>query len=289
MNEVDEVDDKNGLPSGIAGRELERNGNEAVQGAVIPEQVLLRLIGEGRMGGSLARAARAGGLEASVLGRGFDPDQLAGDEVLICVPDDSIREVADRVGGAREPARLVGHTSGATGLEVLASSGAAEGLFSVHPLQTVPDSETSLEGAPAAVAGSNPEAILFAESLASSLGLEPFDVAEADRALYHAAASVSSNFLIALEQTAAELMAAAGIDRPRERVAPLVRRTVENWVERGPLALTGPVARGDRDTIEMHRKAIADVDPELVEFYDCLAERTAAVAADAGSADGGRN
>lgn len=248
---------------------------------------MLRLIGEGRMGGSLSRAARSRGLDASVVGRGFDPEHLAGDEVLICVPDDSIREVAARVGTAPVPARLVGHTSGATGLDALSSSGATEGVFSVHPLQTVPDSETSLDGAPAAVAGSNAEAVLFAETLASSLGLEPFDVPESDRALYHAAASVSSNFLIALEQTAAELMSAAGVDRPRERLAPLVRRTVENWVERGPVALTGPVARGDRATIEMHREAIAGVSPELLDLYDRLAERTAAIAADAGSVEGG--
>lgn len=237
------------------------------------------------MGGSIARAARSRGLEASIAGRGFDPEHLTGNEVLICVPDDSIREVASRVGTAQAPARLVGHTSGATGLDALASSGATEGLFSLHPLQTVPDSETSLDGAPAAVAGSNPEASLFAESLASSLGLEPFEVPEEHRALYHAAASVSSNFLIALEQTAARLMSAAGIDEPREKLAPLVKRTVDNWVERGALALTGPVARGDEVTIEMHRGAIAEVDPELTAFYDCLVERTASIALDTGAAE----
>ncbi len=193
---------------------------------------MLRLIGEGRMGGSMARAARSGGLEVSIVGRGFDPQRLEGDEVLICVPDDSIAEVATRIGRASSPPRLVGHTSGATGLDAISTSGASDGLFSIHPLQTVPDSETLLDGAPAAIAASNPEASEFAEALASSLGLEPFAVSEAHRALYHAAASISSNFLIALEQTAAEAMTAAGVEQPRERLAPLIRRTVDNWVDR---------------------------------------------------------
>lgn len=244
---------------------------------------MLRVIGEGRMGGSIARAARARGLDASVHGRGFDSDGLAGDEVLICVPDDAISEVAAKLGEAPAPPRLVGHTSGATGLDSLVASGATEGFFSVHPLQTVPDSETSLDGSPAAVAGSDPGAARFAEELASALGLEPFEVPEESRALYHAAASISSNFLIALEQTAAEVMHAAGVDRPRERLAPLIRRTVDNWVERGPAALTGPVARGDRATIEMHREALAAVRPDLTGFYDSLVDRTGVVAGGTGT------
>lgn len=239
---------------------------------------MLHLIGEGRMGGSIARAARSRGLDASIHGRGFDPADLSGGEVLICVPDDSIPEVSALIGTAAVPPDLVGHTSGVTGLDALEPSQAGRGLFAVHPLQTVPDSETSLTGAPAAVAGSNPEASQFAEGLATALGLEPFPIDDRERALYHAAASISSNFLIALEQTAADLMAAAGIEDSRERLAPLVRRTVDNWVERGPIALTGPVARGDRKTLEMHRQALARVRPDLVGFYDNMVERTAAIA-----------
>lgn len=233
------------------------------------------------MGGSMARAARSDGLDVVIQGRGFDPDGLSGDEVLICVPDDSIPEVAARVGEADPPARLVGHTSGATDLEAIAPAAPSEGLFSIHPLQTVPDSETSLEGAPAAVSGSNPGALEFGESLASSLGMVPFDVAEEGRTLYHAAASMASNFLIALEQSAAEVMAEAGVDRPREKLAPLIRRTIDNWVERGSVALTGPVARGDRETIRLHRQALERTRPDLSPFYDCMVERTSAVAGEA--------
>ena len=244
---------------------------------------MLRLIGEGRMGGSLARAARSGDLDVSIWGRGFDPDHLAGDEVLICVPDGSIREVAERIGTASTPPRLVGHTSGATDLEAVRAATPSDGSFSIHPLQTVPDSETSLRGAPAAIAGSTPEAAGFARELASALGLEPFAVPDDERALYHAAASISSNFLIALEETAAELMLAAGVDSPRETLAPLVRRTVDNWVERGSAALTGPVARGDEATIAMHRDALGSVRPDLLDFYECMVDRTATVARNSGS------
>jgi predicted short-subunit dehydrogenase-like oxidoreductase (DUF2520 family) len=108
--------------------------------------------------------------------------------------------------------------------------------------------------------------------------MRPFHVAEADRAAYHAAASMASNFLVALEESAAGLMRELGIEEARQVLAPLVLRSAANWAERGGDALTGPIARGDRETVARQREAIAATAPELTELYDRLAERAADIA-----------
>jgi predicted short-subunit dehydrogenase-like oxidoreductase (DUF2520 family) len=151
------------------------------------------------------------------------------------------------------------------------------GTFSLHPLQTFPDGATPVEGTPAAIAGSSAEALAFARALAEALGMRPFDVPEERRAAYHAAAAIASNLLVALEESAAELLGRAGIENARELLAPLVLRTAANWAERGPAALTGPIVRGDRATVEGHRAALAERAPELLPLYDALAERAEAL------------
>jgi predicted short-subunit dehydrogenase-like oxidoreductase (DUF2520 family) len=235
----------------------------------------LVVVGRGRAGGSLARAAELAGIDVRLVSRDEAIDGAGA--VLLCVPDDAIAGVCDRIAPAA-PA-LVGHVSGASTLNVLASArehGAA--TFSLHPLQTFADGESAVEGTPAAIAGSGERALSFARSLAEALGMRPFDVAEEDRAAYHAAAAMASNLLVALEESAAELFERIGIDDARELLAPLVLRAAANWAERGPDALTGPIARGDRATVERHRAALAETAPELLPAYDALAVRAEAVA-----------
>lgn len=251
----------------------------------------LVIVGPGRVGRSLAAAAARAGLPAELIGRERLEDGgagLSGRTVLLCVPDGAIADAAARVGaltGSAPPARI-GHVSGVTGLEALAPAGAPS-RFSLHPLQTFPGPGTDPSGCPAATAGSDPEAAAAARSLALALGMEPFAVAEEDRAVYHAAAAIASNFLVALEQTAAELLDGIAVERPRRVLAPLIERSLANWAERGPAALTGPIARGDEATVGMHRAALADRRPDLLGLYDALTERTRAVASGAGFEGGG--
>ena len=194
------------------------------------------------------------------------------------MPDDAIEDAAEAV--AATGARFVGHTSGATGLAALGSvTAAGSGAFSLHPLMTVPDGETDLTGAPAAIAGSGEDALALARDVALRLGMRPFEVAEESRAAYHAAASMASNFLIALEESAVELLGKAGIPDGRELLAPLVLRSAANWSDRGGAALTGPISRGDEATVARHVAALEAVDPELLDLYRALAERTASIAA----------
>ena len=232
------------------------------------------VIGAGRLGGSIVRALEAIGELPVVAGRELDPSSLDRRKVLIAVPDDRIAEVAISIAGTGAVPELLGHTSGATGLDAIAPAAPPGALFSLHPLQTVPDPETDLTGAPAAIAGSGQTALDFARTLAEKLGMEPFEVDERARVRYHAAASIASNFLITLEQEAADLLASAGVEDPREKLAPLVRRSLDNWVERGPAALTGPVARGDLDTVQRHQAELEGDPSGVVELYDLMVERT---------------
>ena len=201
--------------------------------------------------------------------------------MLLCVPDGEIAHAASHI--ARGP--LVGHCSGATGLGALTPHEA----FSLHPLMTVTAEGADFAGAGAAIAGSTPRALGFAREIAHALGMRPVEVAEADRAAYHAAASIASNFLITLEAAAERVAGAAGVDR--EQLVPLVRATVENWARLGPeRALTGPVARGDEATIERQRAAVEEVAADLLPLFDALVAATRALVAtrDGGSAAAAR-
>ncbi|MBA2521808.1 MAG: DUF2520 domain-containing protein [Solirubrobacterales bacterium] len=239
------------------------------------------VIGAGRMGRAMLRAGTDAGIEVSLAGRGDLPPQAGAAEIaLLCVPDAEIANACRTL--LEDPPsdlRYVGHTSGASGLEVLSGAGAA-GLaaFSVHPLQTVPDEAARLGGAPAAVEGSSPAALAVARDLAIAIGLRPFELPENSRAAYHAAASMASNFLVALEESAVELLRDAGIEDGRDLLAPLVVQSVANWVESGAAALTGPIARGDELTVRRHSDAVERTSPALTELYGVLAERTRAVA-----------
>ena len=105
-------------------------------------------------------------------------------------------------------------------------------------------------------------------ALAETLGLRPFELADAAKPLYHAGAAVASNFLVTLRRAAGSLLETAGA--PPEALDPLMRRTIENGFE-----LTGPIARGDWGTVEAHLRAIRAEVPRLEPMYRALAEATA--------------
>ena len=228
----------------------------------------LAVIGRGRLGSAVAAALTGAGYEVSgPLGRGADA--AGADAVLLCVPDGEIASAAERIA----PGTLVGHCSGATGLDPLAPHEA----FSLHPLMTVTGDGARFTGAGAAIAGSTPRALGLATGLARALGMRPVEIADEDRAAYHAAASIASNFLITLEAAAERVASCAGVQR--DLLVPLVRASVENWATLGAEdALTGPVARGDQRTVEAQRVAIAERAPELLSLFDALVDATRALA-----------
>jgi predicted short-subunit dehydrogenase-like oxidoreductase (DUF2520 family) len=231
------------------------------------------VVGHGRLGTALASALRAAGARVDgPLGRGATVRDA--DVVLLAVPDAEIAAAAAHVA----PGRLVGHCSGATTLAPLTAAGHAA-AFSLHPLMTITTRGAAFAGAHAAIAGTDDDARATAAALARALGMEPFAVADDDaaRAAYHAAASIASNFLVTLEWAAERV---GGLDRAA--LAPLVRATVENWVAEGARnALTGPIARGDEQTVDRQRAAVMERTPDLAPLFDALADATRALAASA--------
>ncbi len=245
-------------------RELDRHPAAAETTPELPPDVAsVGIVGRGRVGHALARALREAGVRVGEpAGRGEVP---GGDAILLCVPDSEIAQAARTVAGA---ARYVGHTSGATPLGSLD--------FALHPLQTITGSGTDLSGCGAAIAGSSPEALALARCIAEAIGMLPFEVRDEQRAAYHAAASIASNYLVTLEWAASELASRAGVDAP---FGPLVRTTLDNVLALGPrAALTGPIARGDEATVAAQREAVAATAPDLLPLFDALADRTRALA-----------
>src|SRR5215218_10152295 len=193
------------------------------------------IIGNGRMGSALASALRDAGAEVrGPLGRGEASD--GADVVLLCVPDREIAAASALVTAGP----LVGHVSASAPLALLEP----HERFSMHPLLSVVGAGAPFRGAYCAIDGSSPAALEAARTLAELLGMRVRVVPRDQRALYHAAASVASNFLITLEGAAERLASAVGLERAA--LVPLVRVTVENWARQGArAALTGPIARGD--------------------------------------------
>ena len=219
----------------------------------------VNVIGRGRVGSAVAARLEERGVALR------EDAELA----LLCVPDTAIRNVAQGLSPGH--GRWVAHVSGATPLAALDPH---ERRFSVHPLQTFTRSRgpEQLDGAWAAVTAESEEARARGFELAQTLGLRPFELGEEDRAVYHAGASIASNYLVTLYRAASELVEAAGA--PAEALEPLVRRTIENGFE-----LTGPVARGDWQTVERHVEAIQARRPQLEPLYRILADATEALAA----------
>jgi len=214
----------------------------------------VHVIGSGRVGSAVAARLSERGVAVGE----DDPDVL-----LLCVPDTAISDVARRLTPGRA---WVGHVSGATPLAALEPHARR---FSLHPLQTFDRSgdPSQFDGAWAAVTGDTEEALAVARGLAEILGLHPFELADADRTLYHAGAVFASNYLVTLQRAAVRL----GV--PAEGLVPLMGRTIENGFD-----LTGPIARGDWATVEAHERAIREAHPELEQLYETLAEATVTLA-----------
>jgi predicted short-subunit dehydrogenase-like oxidoreductase (DUF2520 family) len=217
----------------------------------------VQVVGAGRVGSAVS---------ARLAERGLTPCAVTPDLVLLCVPDRAIAEVAREL----PVGPWVAHVSGATPLAALEPH---ERRFSVHPLLTFTRDRGAeqLDGGFAAVTAESDEALTAGWWLAEALGLEPFELDDAQRVIYHAGASIASNFLVTLHAAASELLEAAGA--PPEGLVPLMARTIENGFQ-----LTGPIQRGDWETVDAHLAAIRARRPQLEALYRCLAEATQALA-----------
>jgi len=222
------------------------------------------IVGAGRVGSAVA-ARLVESLPTRLTGRELETGDA--DLVVVCVPDRAIPEVAAAV----PPGPWIAHTSGSRTLEALDPH---VRRFSLHPLQTFVSGggPEQLDGAWSAVSGESEEALAAGFELADLLGLRAFELDDEEHALYHAAASMAQSFLVAVHWAAAELFEQAGA--PPAALLPLMRQTMVNDFQ-----LTGPLTRGDWETVERHLEVIRERRPELEPMYRALTEMiTSAVA-----------
>ncbi len=240
--------------------------------------VAVRVIGAGRAGRSFAKAIDdlVDWDVIDMRGRGVAIEDAAADVdlVLIATPDTVVADVAAAIRPGRA---VVAHVAGSLGLDVLAPHDRRAAL---HPLMSLPDAEIGAErltGGWFAVAGDP-----LVADLATALGGRTFEIADDDRALYHAAAAVASNHLVALLGHAQRLGASVGV--PADALMALALGSAENAVALGPAAaLTGPAARGDEATLVAHRDAIGRRAPRELAAYEAMlaeARRLAAMEGD---------
>jgi pantoate--beta-alanine ligase len=210
-----------------------------------------------------ARGRAGSALSARLTERGIALTEDDPELVLLCVPDRAIGEAARAVA----PGPWIAHVSGATPLAALSPH---TRRFGLHPLQTFTTRRGAeqLDGAYAAVTAESDDARDAALALAGLLGVQPFALGDARRAVYHAGAATASNFLVTLRRAGGSLLEAAGA--PPEALDPLMRRVIENDFE-----LTGPIERGDWETVARHLVAIRRERPELERAYRALADLTA--------------
>jgi predicted short-subunit dehydrogenase-like oxidoreductase (DUF2520 family) len=231
----------------------------------------------GAVGGAVA-----GALESLVAGC---------DLIVIAVADTALATVAGQLADALEPGTepFVCHVSGGSGAAILAPlAGRGALIAAVHPAMTFtgdPEQEVErMAGARFAITAPDGEALAEARTLIALLGGIAVEIAEDRRALYHAALSHAANHLVTLMSGASHALRAAGADQPEALLAPLVRAALENSLDRGFDALSGPLLRGDADTIRGHFAALARDCPDLLPAYRAMALATLDELAKAGMA-----
>ncbi|MCA2215888.1 Rossmann-like and DUF2520 domain-containing protein [Jidongwangia harbinensis] len=219
---------------------------------------------------SLERAALL--LPAAVVRPADEVARAGTDLLLLAVPDDVLGAVVDGLArtGALRPGQVVAHTSGAHGLAVL---GGVPG-FALHPAMTFTGTAADLDRLPGTAFGltAPPELRALAARLVTDLGGVPEWIAERDRPRYHSALAHGANHLVTLVNEAADLLRAAGVERPEAVLSPLLHAALDNALRLGDAALTGPVSRGDAGTVGKH---LDRMPAEVVPAYLALARRTA--------------
>ncbi|MGI6286362.1 Rossmann-like and DUF2520 domain-containing protein [Neomoorella humiferrea] len=223
------------------------------------------------------------------------PEELArqAEVVFITTNDQAIGPVTEAIAahGGFHPGQTVIHMSGSLSSGILEPARRAGALaLSLHPLQSCTDAERAVANLPGSVFSleGDEQALPLGKRLVADLGGEYFVISSAAKPLYHAAACVASNYLVSLIDLSRRLMQAAGVEPTLagRALMPLIKGTLDNIEAVGiPQALTGPIARGDLDTIRDHLKAMGNVPAEVDELYCALGRYTAGLAVRKGTID----
>lgn len=257
------------------------------------------VIGAGRVGAVLAAALRSAGHDIVAVGGESNASRTrietmlpgvavakptavarASDLLLLTVPDDALDNVVKMLvaSGAIRSGQYVAHTSGRHGLSVLAPATAVGARpIAMHPAMTFTGTDIDLPRLADCVFGvtAGPAERAFAERLVADLEGRVVWVAEEHRTLYHAALAHGANHLVTLVAEAMDLLRAAGSDDPAATLRPLLTAALDNTLTYGDAALTGPIVRGDVETVRAHIADIAATRPSTLPSYVAMARATA--------------
>jgi predicted short-subunit dehydrogenase-like oxidoreductase (DUF2520 family) len=267
-----------------------------------PARLAVGVIGAGRAGTALGAAlARAGHtvVAASAVSDASvhraravfpgavitEPGQVIrkADLVLLTVPDDVLPGLISGLAAIEAPVqgRLLAHASGRHGLAVLEPAARRGALpLALHPVMTFTGRSDDVDRLNGTCFGVTAPDVLrpAAEALVIEMGGEPVFISEENRDLYHAALAGAANHLITLVAQAADLLRAAGVAEPARLLGPLLSASLDNALRLGDAGLTGPVARGDAETVAAHVAALGAAEsasPAAVAAYIAMARLTA--------------
>ena len=257
------------------------------------------VVGAGRVGAVLAAALRAAGHEIVSVAGESDASRTridallpgvpiekptavarACDLLLLTVPDDMLGNVVRTMtdAGAIRPGQYIAHTSGRHGLAILEPAVAIGAhVMAVHPAMTFSGTAVDLARLSGCVFGltaATPADRAFAEALVLDLGGKPMWVPEEMRTLYHAGLAHGANHLVTLVTEAMEILAAAGATDPAGTLRPLLTAALDNALDHGDQALTGPIVRGDAGTVAAHLDDIRTNAPQTLASYVAMARAT---------------
>lgn len=279
---------------------------ENVDPSLHPARLQIGVVGAGRVGAPLGAAlARAGhhisGVSAiSETSRGRaaallpNVPILPADEVvknaelvLLTIPDDVLPGFVEGAtkAGLFHPGQIVVHTAGRFGIAVLESAVRCDALaLAIHPIMTFTGTAMDIERMHGAIFGVTAldASLPIAEALVLEIGGEPTVIAEGDRIAYHAALAWSANFLNVLIAEGMDQLRAIGVTEPARALAPLLSAVLDNVLRSGDQALTGPIARGDVQTVAEHLRVMNERSPQMRDAYDVLARLTVRRATKAG-------
>ncbi len=278
-----------------------RSGAVARGGVVArPARLAVGVVSAGRVGSVLGAALAGAGhvvVGVSAVSRAsvrraaellpdvpvLPPDEVVrrSDLVILAVPDDVLADLVAGLAttGAFRAGQIVVHTSGARGVDVLAPASALGVLpLALHPAMTFTgraEDAPRLASACVGVTVADETGWSVGEALVLEIGAEPVRVPPQARPLYHAALAHGANHLATLVRDAVDTLEQAGVVGAQRLLAPLLEAALDNTLRHGDRALTGPVARGDLDTVRLHLKVLAESAPELLDPYRTQAIRTA--------------
>jgi predicted short-subunit dehydrogenase-like oxidoreductase (DUF2520 family) len=204
--------------------------------------------------------------------------------LVLAVPDDRLPLViADLASsGAVRPGTIVAHTAGAHGVRILDPLTDLGALpLALHPAMTFMGTEEDtdrLRNCCFGVTAADEVGLAIGQSLVLEMGAEPVHIRETDRTLYHAALAHGANHLVALVSDAAQALRSVldGQDVSAERLlGPLLVAALDNTLQSGPKALTGPVMRGDTEAVARHLEALSAADAGIAQGYRAMARRAA--------------